>query len=106
MTRLQRVVGRNVKASRKRLELTQVELAERAGMSGSFIGEVEAGYKYPSASVVERIAEELGMRPYQLFLDEEDWELRDRLEKVTDMYHDLKRRLNVELDEALRRHRK
>lgn len=101
---LQRVVGRNLKAFRKRRALTQSALAERIGLSSSFVGELETGTKYPSALTLERIAEALSLRPYQLFLDEQDWELRDKAETVADMHRELKLRLNAELDDVLRRH--
>ncbi|MFO8065528.1 MAG: helix-turn-helix transcriptional regulator [Spirochaetia bacterium] len=105
MGRLQRVVGRNIKATRKGLGLTQEALAQRIGLSPSFVGELETGSKYPSAVTLERISEALSLRPYQLFLEEHDWELRDRLETVTEMHRELKKRLNSELDDVLRRHR-
>lgn len=104
MSRVKQLIGRNTRRTRKRLGLRQSEIAEGCGVSDGFISEIERGRKYPSAEVLECIAWALGLQPYQLLLDEEDWEIRDRLETVSDMYRDLKERVNSVLDDALRRH--
>lgn len=106
MTRVQQVIARNVKQARKRVGLSQADVAKRSGFSDSYLSEIERARRNPSAEALERIAETLGLRPYQLLLEEDEWELRDRLETVTSMYRDLKNGLNSMLDEALRRHMK
>ena len=106
MTRVQNAIARNVKQARKRAGLSQAEVADRAGLSGSYVSEIERGRGNPSVEALARIAETLGLRPYQLLLEEDDWELRDRLETITSMYRDLKTGLNSVLDDALRRHMK
>ncbi|NBB90049.1 MAG: helix-turn-helix domain-containing protein [Spirochaetes bacterium] len=106
MTRLHQVIARNVRQARKRAGLSQADVATRSGFSDSYLSEIERGRTNPSAEVLERIAQTLGLRPYQLLLEEEEWEIRDRLETVTSMYADLKNGLNSLLDEALRRHTK
>ncbi len=106
MTRLHQVIARNVRQARKRAGLSQADVATRSGFSNSYLSEIERGRTNPSTEVLERIAQTLGLRPYQLLLEEEEWEIRDRLETVTSMYTDLKNGLNSVLDEALRRHTK
>ncbi|MFP4565720.1 MAG: helix-turn-helix domain-containing protein [Spirochaetaceae bacterium] len=106
MTRLQQVIARNVKQARKRMGFSQADVARRAGISDSYLSEIERARSNPSADALERIADTLGLRAYQLLLEEDEWELRDRLETVTDMYRDLKEELNSVLDETLRRHTK
>ncbi len=85
---------------------SQADVARRAGISDSYLSEIERARSNPSADALERIADTLGLRAYQLLLEEDEWELRDRLETVTDMYRDLKEELNSVLDETLRRHTK
>ncbi|MFP3959225.1 MAG: helix-turn-helix domain-containing protein [Spirochaetaceae bacterium] len=104
MTRVQQLIARNLRSARKACGITQVDLAERCGISASFVSEVEAARKYPSAEVLERLADALEIRPYQLLFDEGDWEVRDRVETVTSMYRDMKDRLNCALDDSLREH--
>jgi transcriptional regulator with XRE-family HTH domain len=106
MTRVQQAIARNVKQARKRVGLSQAEVADRAGLSGSYLSEIERARGNPSVDALARIAETLGLRPYQLLLEEDDWELRDRIETVSSMYRDLKTGMSSMLDEALRRYTK
>lgn len=50
-------------ARRERRErgLTLKDLAERSALSILYLGEIERGKKYPSASVLQKLAEGLGM---------------------------------------------
>lgn len=79
-----------------------MELAERAGISAGFIGEIEMGRKFPSGENLERIAEALGVKPYRLLMGPED--LIDALgpEAVYETADRIKRRLEKELDDIIR----
>ena len=57
----------HIKQHRARLDLTQQELAERAGVRRQTIIAVEKGYYVPSALLAFRIARELGMKVDELF---------------------------------------
>lgn len=72
MTELHRSLAINVKALRTKLGWSQAELAERASLSVSYIGDIEAGVKWPAAVKVEALAKAFKLRPYQLFLDPQD----------------------------------
>lgn len=69
MTDLHRSLAGNVKTFRQRMGWSQAELAERADLSVSYIGDIEAGIKWPGADKVEKIAGAFHIRPYQLFLN-------------------------------------
>ena len=71
MTRIQEILRANVKRVRKELGYSQMKLAELCGVSTSFLGEIELGRKFPSAATLQKIADALGLRPFQLFLEEE-----------------------------------
>ena len=58
---------RNMKFYRKQAGLTQEKLAERIGMSTSYIGDMEARERFPSAETIDKIAEALGIRSAVLF---------------------------------------
>jgi transcriptional regulator with XRE-family HTH domain len=75
MTRINVLVGRNVKRARKQLGLSQAELARHCGISEGFLAEIETARKFPSASTLDRIATCLELRPYQLFLEDEEREV-------------------------------
>ena len=57
-------LGRQIRDLRRkrRLPMTQAELAEAAGVGWSFIAKVEAGNRLPSMATLERIAKVLGAR--------------------------------------------
>jgi len=58
---LQETVGAVIRRERQGRDLTIRELAERAIVSPVYLGEIERGQKYPSALVVERVAEALDL---------------------------------------------
>ena len=57
----------NLKFYRKKAGLTQERLAEIIGMSTSYIGDMEARERFPSAETIDKIAEALNVRPVTLF---------------------------------------
>lgn len=59
--------GRAIRALRVTAGLTQEELADRAGLDRSYIGGVERGERNPTLSVIEKIAEGLGVTEAELF---------------------------------------
>jgi len=61
-----KALGRTIKVLRTDLGLRRRELAERAGISYSYITEIENGNKPPSASVLNPIAAALGVRMSEL----------------------------------------
>lgn len=62
-------VGRRVRQERLRRGWTQEDLAEKAGLHLSFIGQIERGVKAVSLQTLKRIADIFGLRAAQL-LDE------------------------------------
>lgn len=55
-------VGQHVRARRKQAGLSQEELAERAGLSYKFLGEVERGTENVSLDSLARIAKVLKVK--------------------------------------------
>ena len=47
-------------------------MAELCGTDTSYISQIEIKRRFPSISLIERIAESLGVEPYVLFKDESD----------------------------------
>ena len=100
ITDVRRILAENVRKQRKQLGMSQFQLAERCGISSSFVGEIETSKKYPSAETLAVLAQALGLAPYQLFLEGSDWEVHDRYDSLRRMYRDMKRKLNETLDES------
>lgn len=59
-------VGRNIKAQRKRGDLTQEELGHRAGMHPVEVGRAERGVRDMRVSTVVKLARGLGVPPMEL----------------------------------------
>ncbi|TVR89039.1 MAG: XRE family transcriptional regulator [Spirochaetaceae bacterium] len=97
---VRRILAENVRKQRRQLGMSQFQLAERCGISSSFIGEIETSKKYPSAETLAVLAHALGLAPYQLYLDGSDWEVHDRYDSLRRMYHDIKRKFNEQIDES------
>lgn len=63
-------VGITIKSKRKEYELTQEELAEKAGVTPSYIGQIERGKTYPSFEVLARITTMLSIDANSYFSDD------------------------------------
>jgi transcriptional regulator with XRE-family HTH domain len=60
-------LGARVREIRRGQQKTQGDVAERAGLSYKFIGEVERGMANPSIDTIEKLARGLGVSVSQLF---------------------------------------
>ncbi len=65
--KLKELLNKNMKRLRKLKSLTQDELAEKYGCNRSFIAQLETGQNNPSLSVLERLAEVLGVDESEIF---------------------------------------
>ncbi|MFJ6327641.1 helix-turn-helix domain-containing protein [Brucella anthropi] len=63
---LKEVMARNLRRIRHDENLTQEELADRAGLSMRYIGAIERGDVSASVTVLGQIAEALGIEPGEL----------------------------------------
>lgn len=59
-------LGKNLRAARKRLGLTQEEVAERSGVQAGEVSRIERGKRDPQVSTLEKLAEALEVPPGQL----------------------------------------
>ncbi len=59
----------NLKYYRKKAGFTQEKLAEAIGMSTSYIGDMEARERFPSAETIDKIADALNIKISILFDD-------------------------------------
>jgi transcriptional regulator with XRE-family HTH domain len=68
---LSKRVGRRIRALRASRNMSQEQLAERAGVSYKFVGDVERGQGNPTLSWLEAVARGLGVAVKDLLADEE-----------------------------------
>lgn len=69
--------AKNLRTERKKLGLLAEELAERVGVSRSYITLLENGKRSPTKTVVAKIAKGLGVESWVV----EEWFLEDQLKK-------------------------
>lgn len=65
---LQRALASNLRDHRKALGLTQERFAEHIGQTRAWVGRVEQGKRNLTLRTIERVARQLGVPPYTLFL--------------------------------------
>ena len=66
-------LGRAIKVRRTGLDLSRKELAQRAGLSYSYLAEIEKGMKSPSPRTLAAIAAGLGLPLHELLESAETW---------------------------------
>jgi transcriptional regulator with XRE-family HTH domain len=64
---LRAVLSQNIKNYRTYRSFSQADLAERAGISITFLSNIERGNKWPYPETLTSIAQALGIEVYELF---------------------------------------
>lgn len=72
MDKIQKGLGKRIRALRRIKNLTQEDLGEKAGLSYKFVGEIERGEVNPSLDSLVKIATALGVKVGDLFPREVD----------------------------------
>ncbi|WFF72970.1 helix-turn-helix transcriptional regulator [Proteiniclasticum sp. QWL-01] len=60
-------IGANIKSIRQHKNISQRKLAERAGISNTYLSDIEVGRTNPSLKTLEKIAAALEMEIKELF---------------------------------------
>jgi transcriptional regulator with XRE-family HTH domain len=69
---LRDIVGNNIKKYRKKLDISQEELAEKAGLHRTYIGGIERGERNITLDSLQTISEALNIAPVLLIVEEKD----------------------------------
>lgn len=96
-------IGRNIRALRQLLGVTQTKLAAKVGVAPAYISQIESMSRMPSVRVTHRIAEALGTTVGTLLGETADSTLEGRLSKVEQLH--LLKRLVLELEAELAQER-
>ena len=67
MTELRKILSANMKAYRSELGLSQAKLAELVHTATNYIAQIENGKRFPTDTMLEKIASALQKRAYELF---------------------------------------
>jgi transcriptional regulator with XRE-family HTH domain len=68
MAKIREILAENIKEYRRKIGITQAELAERSNISTNFMGMVEQKRKFPAPEVLDRIAAALEIDTSELFI--------------------------------------
>jgi len=67
MTELRKILGANMKAYRSELGYSQAKLAELIDTATNYIAQIENGKRFPTDTMLEKIAKALQKKAYELF---------------------------------------
>lgn len=67
--KLRRLVAKNLRRLRKESDLSQEDLADRAGLNRNYIGMIEREENSPTVDALEQISDALGIDPVVLLQD-------------------------------------
>ena len=67
MSSSREVLAKNLKENRKRMGITQSELAELAGISTNFLAMIELKHKFPGPETLDQLAKALNIEVNELF---------------------------------------
>jgi transcriptional regulator with XRE-family HTH domain len=77
---LKQILASNLREQRRKCCLSQEKLAEKAGISTQYLAMMEIARKFPASDVLERLADALNIKVYELFLI--DYSPREELELI------------------------
>ena len=64
--RIPKQLGETIRRLRTAAEISQIDLAEKAGLNHNFVGEIERGEKLASVVTIVRLASALGLKAAEL----------------------------------------
>jgi len=100
-------VGERIRSLRNARALSQQALAEKAGISYKYLGEVERGQVNVSVEVLVKIASAMGVAPGMLLDSECPFEIQKEIDRVSALMTNMtkeQRALVVDIAEAVSKH--
>jgi len=96
--RLRTILAENIKAYRKEMGLSQMKLADLVDTAPNYVAMIEAGKRFPSDVMLEKIATALQREPVELFSMvpiQKQWQ--------TDLLDEISALINAKLQKAQRK---
>jgi transcriptional regulator with XRE-family HTH domain len=102
---LKQIFVQNLKEFRKKEGLSQMKLADYCGTAHSYFGEIEAGRKFPSMDLIEKIAKILRIEPYLFFKSRTGKSTLNEIEQVNErMPYSSKKQLQKQVKAHIKKH--
>jgi len=102
MTDVHTLLAQNVKKYRQILGISQAGLAERINCSTTLIGNIEIKRRFPSPKNLDLIAKALGVKPADLFTEEDEPEQLSLLAVRQEQKEQLKREVIESIERVLK----
>ncbi|GHT54016.1 hypothetical protein FACS1894106_5220 [Spirochaetia bacterium] len=99
---LRDVLGKNIKLFRSRKGLSQADLAEKSGISITFLSNIERGNNFPLAGTLCRLAKVLGVEIFELFKG--DLVPSDSKEVISQLSRDITEKIDVAVADIFKRY--
>ncbi len=77
-----KIVGKKIKEIRKKLGMTQAQLAEKLDVEYKYVSRLETGTSSPSFTMLEKLAVTLNVELTELFVKEDDYARENILKKI------------------------
>lgn len=100
MTHIQQLFIQNLRYYRTQAGISQLDFSEKIGLSHNYLNAVENGKNFPSPEVLQKIADELGILPYQLFLEDPNFQDTSKSDLIQ-LTRDLKQKIIKDFDEFI-----
>jgi len=101
---LKDTLGKNIKFLRFRRQCSQADLAEKAGISVTFLSNVERGNNFPKAGTLCNLAQALGVQVWELFKGEGITNMQE--ESITDrLSEDFAKHVNIAMEMVRRQYK-
>ena len=88
MTDTNKLLGKRIRALRKKNGLSQEQLAERVNMSSKYLGEIERGQVNFSIDIAERISNALDLELTDLFDYQHELDRKTLMKKINSLIQD------------------
>ena len=100
---IRKVLSDNIKKYRRVLHYSQERLAEKAGLSGQTLNNIEGCRRWVSSKTLSKLAETLQVSEYQLLLPEKDdtKTARSSLKALVALKKTIKSSIDAQFEEAI-----
>ena len=100
---LQDVFISNLKTIRKERQITQEKLAELCNTDTAYIEQIETKKRFPSISLIEKIATALNVEPYRLFKNNSSTKTEE-FEKINVLKNEFISLIDTDIERFLKKH--
>jgi transcriptional regulator with XRE-family HTH domain len=99
---LKGILGRNIKFFRSQRQLSQADLAEKAGISITFLSNIERGNNFPLAGTLCHLAKVLDVEVFELFKG--DLVPSDSRKLMNQLSEDIIKKMNLAMTDVFKQY--